>query len=110
MVSDGGVGGAELSDVSGLQGLVDRVGAVDGTLAVHSPPGKGTRVVATIPLAPAPAPLQEEGPRILPDEAAEERQRQRVHALRARLAVVAGLALVCVLVWALTSGPYFWPI
>ena len=110
MVSDDGVGGAELSDGSGLQGLVDRVGAVDGTLAVHSPPGRGTRVVATIPLAAAPAPRPEESPRILPDEAAEERQRRRVYALRARLAVVAGLALACVIVWALTSGPYFWPI
>ncbi|HEX2127468.1 MAG TPA: histidine kinase, partial [Thermoleophilaceae bacterium] len=113
-VSDDGVGGAELSGGSGLQGLVDRVGAVDGTLAVHSPPGKGTRVVATIPLAVAPAttpaPLPEEGPRVLPDGAAEERQRRRMHALRVRLAVLAGLALVCVIVWALTSGPYFWPI
>jgi signal transduction histidine kinase len=113
-VSDDGVGGAELSGGSGLQGLVDRVGAVDGALAVHSPPGKGTRVVATIPLvaapAMAPAPLPEEGPRMLPDGAAAGRQRLRVHALRVRLAVLAGLGLVCVIVWARTSGPYFWPI
>ena len=113
-VSDDGTGGADLSNGSGLQGLVDRVGAVDGTLAVQSPPGRGTRVVAAIPLAAAPAaapePLPEQAPRILPDEVAADRQRRRVGSLRTRLALVAGLALVCVIVWALTSGPYFWPI
>jgi signal transduction histidine kinase len=113
-VVDDGVGGAELLGGSGLQGLVDRVGAVEGTLALESPPGKGTRVVATIPLTAAPAaapePLPEERPRILPDEVAAERQRRRVGSLRTRLALIAGLALVCVIVWALTSGAYFWPI
>jgi signal transduction histidine kinase len=114
MVSDDGVGGADLSHGSGLQGLADRVGAVDGTLAVQSPPGRGTRVVATIPLAAAPAaapaPLPEPAPRILPDEVAADRQRRRVGSLRTRLALVAGLSLVCVIVWALTVEPYFWPI
>jgi signal transduction histidine kinase len=48
-VTDDGVGGADLSRGSGLQGLADRVGALDGRLVVDSPPRGGTRVVATIP-------------------------------------------------------------
>ena len=113
-VSDDGVGGAELGGGSGLQGLVDRVGAVDGKLSLHSPPGEGTRVVATIPLAAPAPPVEEppaaERPRVLPDDAAAERQEVRVGRLRARLAVLGGLGLVCVILWALTSGSYFWPI
>jgi len=49
-VSDDGVGGAELGNGSGFQGLKDRVGALEGSLAVESPSGDGTRVRATIPL------------------------------------------------------------
>ena len=111
-VSDDGVGGARLSGGSGLQGLADRVGAVNGALAVQSPPGQGTRVVAAIPLAIS-APTEEPlpgGPQILSDEAAAERQAVRVRRLRARLAVLGTLGLVCVIVWVLTSGSYFWPI
>jgi len=33
--------------------MADRVSALSGTLSVHSPPGGGTRVTATLPL-PAP--------------------------------------------------------
>ena len=49
-VADDGVGGADPGGGSGLRGLVDRLAALDGTLAVDSPPGAGTRVVATIPV------------------------------------------------------------
>jgi signal transduction histidine kinase len=49
-VSDDGVGGADPSRGSGLRGLSDRVAAVDGTLAIESPPGGGTRLVVRIPL------------------------------------------------------------
>jgi signal transduction histidine kinase len=49
-VSDDGVGGADAARGSGLRGLADRLAAVDGTLAVDSPPGGGTRLLATIPL------------------------------------------------------------
>jgi signal transduction histidine kinase len=112
-VTDDGVGGAELDGGSGLQGLVDRVGAVNGSLALQSPPGEGTRVVATIPIAvPAPAeePLPVSGPRVLTDEAAAERQDTRVRRLRTRLALLGMVGAVCVIVWALTSGSYFWPV
>ncbi len=53
LVSDDGVGGADTSNGSGLQGLADRVGALDGRVSVQSPPGAGTRVEASIPLAAA---------------------------------------------------------
>lgn len=49
-VSDDGRGGATL-DGSGLQGLRDRVQAVDGWLHVASPPGGPTTVTAELPCA-----------------------------------------------------------
>lgn len=49
-VQDDGHGGADPSRGTGLTGLRHRVGAVDGTLQVHSPPGGPTTLVATIPL------------------------------------------------------------
>ena len=51
-VHDDGCGGAEASAGTGLAGLADRVTAVGGTLRVESPPGAGTRLEATIALAP----------------------------------------------------------
>jgi signal transduction histidine kinase len=50
VVADDGVGGARLEAGTGLQGLCDRVGSLGGTLTVDSPPGAGTRLVATLPL------------------------------------------------------------
>jgi signal transduction histidine kinase len=52
-VTDDGVGGAEAGHGSGLRGLVDRLGALDGTLEVDSPPGRGTHLHAEIPYAEA---------------------------------------------------------
>jgi PAS domain S-box-containing protein len=49
-VGDDGVGGARAAGGSGLRGLGDRVGALDGTLDVESPPGGGTLLRAWIPL------------------------------------------------------------
>lgn len=46
---DDGIGGAELSVGTGLVGLHDRVGALDGRLLIDSPSGRGTRLTATIP-------------------------------------------------------------
>jgi signal transduction histidine kinase len=50
-IRDDGVGGADASAGSGLRGLADRVGALDGDLEVESPPGGGTVVRARIPIA-----------------------------------------------------------
>jgi signal transduction histidine kinase len=49
-VVDDGKGGADPAAGTGLRGLVDRVEALDGRLAVESPPGAGTRIRAEIPL------------------------------------------------------------
>jgi signal transduction histidine kinase len=48
-VTDNGIGGADAGQGSGLAGLADRLGALDGTIAVDSPPGHGTRLHAEIP-------------------------------------------------------------
>ena len=48
-VDDDGIGGADPGRGSGLLGLADRIAAFDGRLAIDSPPGGGTRVVAEIP-------------------------------------------------------------
>jgi signal transduction histidine kinase len=50
-VLDDGVGGADVRNGTGLRGMADRVRAVDGTLSVISPPGKGTEIVAELPCA-----------------------------------------------------------
>ena len=54
-VTDDGVGGADPSRGSGLRGLADRVAAVDGTLDLDSPAGKGIQLTVRIPI-PALAP------------------------------------------------------
>jgi signal transduction histidine kinase len=51
-VSDDGVGGADASCGSGLTGIRDRVEAVGGNLAVHSPPGSGTVLTARLSVVP----------------------------------------------------------
>jgi len=54
-VADDGVGGADVGRGSGLRGLTDRVAALDGTLSVDSPRGRGTRLRVEIPCAAAEA-------------------------------------------------------
>ena len=49
-VWDDGIGGADPASGSGLQGLADRVGALNGRLTVSSVDGAGTVVQARIPL------------------------------------------------------------
>jgi signal transduction histidine kinase len=49
-VRDDGNGGADPRQGSGLMGLVDRVEAIGGTLCIDSPVGKGTTLLATIPI------------------------------------------------------------
>lgn len=49
-IEDDGAGGADLAKGTGLRGLRDRVEAFEGTLEIESPPGKGTRLAATVPV------------------------------------------------------------
>jgi signal transduction histidine kinase len=48
-VSDNGLGGAVPTPQSGLAGLRDRLDALDASLVVDSPPGRGTTIRAEIP-------------------------------------------------------------
>ncbi len=111
-VTDDGVGGARLGGGSGLQGLQDRVGALDGKLAVESVPGQGTRVRAAIPLVeragepePGQAPHQ-----ALSEADAERLQERRVRGLRVRLTLLGCSALIILAVWGLTGAPNKWPV
>jgi signal transduction histidine kinase len=49
-IADDGIGGADVTAGSGLRGLTDRLDALDGTLAVESPPHGGTVIRASVPL------------------------------------------------------------
>lgn len=48
-VGDNGAGGADPNRGTGLRGLADRVEALGGKLELHSPPGQGTLLTASIP-------------------------------------------------------------
>ncbi len=48
-ISDDGVGGVDIDRGTGLQGLADRLTAIEGRLEVDSEPGRGTTVRASIP-------------------------------------------------------------
>jgi signal transduction histidine kinase len=50
-VGDDGVGGASLDSGSGLQGLRDRIAAVNGTLDIDSRAAAGTILRARLPIA-----------------------------------------------------------
>jgi signal transduction histidine kinase len=111
-VSDDGLGGAGVDGGSGLQGLEDRVGALEGTLRVESPPGHGTIVHATIPLVEPIEPVERcaEPKRLLSDDEAAALQRRRVHGLRVRAGVLGLAASIVVVIWALTGSPNDWPV
>ena len=49
-IGDDGAGGADLRPGSGLQGLRDRIAAVNGTLTIESQPGAGTILRARLPI------------------------------------------------------------
>jgi signal transduction histidine kinase len=60
-VHDDGRGGARLDAGSGLAGLAERLGAVDGVLVVDSPEGGPTTVTAELPWRDRPVTLSKEG-------------------------------------------------
>jgi signal transduction histidine kinase len=113
VVTDDGRGGAELGTGTGLQGLEDRVGALEGTVALDSPPGDGTRVYASIPLVqPAPG-ATEAGAAlagVLNDDDADAVQRNRRKGLLFRVGALGTVAFVIVAIWALTGAPNAWPV
>jgi signal transduction histidine kinase len=50
-IADDGVGGADATAGSGLSGLADRVGGVDGSIQIDSPPGGPTLITVELPCA-----------------------------------------------------------
>jgi signal transduction histidine kinase len=108
-VSDDGVGGAELDGGSGLQGLADRVGALNGRLDLQSPPEGGTRLRASLPLA-LPEADEEDATQMLDEATLARIAARRRDLLKPRLFAVAVVELVLVAIWALTPSPSFWPI
>jgi PAS domain S-box-containing protein len=62
-IEDDGRGGAEASAGSGLVGLIDRLEALGGRLALDSPPGHGTRISIEMPLIAEPLDGLERVPR-----------------------------------------------
>jgi signal transduction histidine kinase len=109
-VRDDGRGGADPAGGTGLRGLLDRVGALNGTLTVDSPPGEGTRVHARLPaeIVDDEQPAEERG--IVFDErtAAIMRLRRR-RGLLTHAAVFGVVQLALIVVWAATGLGYFWP-
>ena len=61
LISDNGRGAADLLG-SGLGGMADRVAAVDGTISVRSPAGRGTVVRIDIPVTPEDQPSRGQTP------------------------------------------------
>jgi signal transduction histidine kinase len=52
VVEDNGSGGAQAGNGSGLIGLRDRLGMLDGRLQIDSPPGGPTVVTVVVPPGP----------------------------------------------------------
>jgi signal transduction histidine kinase len=109
IVKDDGVGGADLGNGSGLQGLEDRVGALDGCVDIDSPAGEGTTVMATIPLSAPEADAAPRRPALTEDQLRALTERRR-RGLRYRLVAVGTVAFVILAVWGLTGAPNSWPV
>jgi signal transduction histidine kinase len=114
-IGDDGVGGAQVGAGSGLRGLVDRVGALDGDLTVESPPGAGTRIRASVPadaiddrlLEP---PGEDEPATVVLDERSAAIVRLRRRRFLATHAAVFGVVQIAlIIIWAATGMGYFWP-
>jgi signal transduction histidine kinase len=71
-VHDNGRGGADFSHGSGLVGLKDRAEALGGHLDVRSPPGAGTTLEITLPLAEPGQPVLQPGAAYIPEQAARK--------------------------------------
>jgi signal transduction histidine kinase len=50
-IADDGIGGARITDGTGIAGLVDRIRGLGGELTIHSLADQGTRLEASIPCA-----------------------------------------------------------
>jgi hypothetical protein len=113
-IADDGAGGAEPANGSGLRGLMDRVGALDGDLTVESPPGAGTRIRASVPAGATGEVAREPeapvaGEPLLDERGAALVQLRRRRAFAAHAAVFGVIELSLVVIWLATGAGYFWP-
>jgi signal transduction histidine kinase len=117
-IGDDGVGGAVVGAGSGLRGLVDRVGAMDGELTVESPPGRGTRIRAAVPADAVEddrlldAPETEPSPAVpdvLDERTAAIVRLRRRRRLATHAAVFGVVEMALIIIWAATGAGYFWP-
>jgi signal transduction histidine kinase len=108
VVKDDGVGGVDPGNGSGLQGLEDRVGALDGCVDIDSPPGGGTTVMATIPLSAPDG--QAVGRPVLTEDQVRALAERRLRGLRYRLIALGTVAFVILAIWGLTGAPNAWPV
>jgi signal transduction histidine kinase len=118
-VADDGAGGAQVGAGSGLRGLVDRVGALDGELTVDSPPGAGTRIRASVRADAVDERLAEEeeaveAPADIVSDVLDERtaaiiRLRRRRRLATHAAVFGVVQLALIIIWAATGMGYFWP-
>jgi signal transduction histidine kinase len=109
-VCDDGRGGANPMSGSGLRGLLDRVGALNGTLTVVSPPGEGTTIQAHLPaeIVNDEQPPEERG--IVYDERAAAIMRlRRRRGLLTHAAIFGVVQMALIIIWAVTGLGYFWP-
>ncbi len=109
-IRDDGRGGADPAGGSGLRGLLDRVGALNGTLTVDSPPGAGTRIRACLPaeIVDDEQPAGERG--IVFDERAAAIMRlRRRRGLLTHAAVFGVVQMALIVIWSVTGLGYFWP-
>jgi signal transduction histidine kinase len=110
VVTDDGKGGADLGNGSGLQGLEDRVGSLNGCVDIDSPAGGGTTVMATIPLVEtAGGPAASQRPALTEDQVRALAERRR-RGLRYRLIALGTIAFVILAIWGLTGAPNAWPV
>jgi signal transduction histidine kinase len=109
-VRDDGRGGADPAGGSGLRGLLDRVGALNGTFTVDSPPGEGTRIRAHLPaeIVDDEQPPEERG--IVYDERAAAIMRlRRRRGLLTHTAIFGVVQTALIIIWAVTGFGFFWP-
>src|SRR5262249_1260555 len=108
-VADDGRGGADLERGSGLRGLRDRVGALNGTLTVDSPPDAGTRVRAGLPAAIVDDERRAARDGVLDERAAAILRLRRRRGLLTHAVIFGVVQLALIVVWAATGLGYFWP-
>jgi len=108
-VADDGRGGADASRGSGLRGLNDRLAALDGTLQVVSPEGKGTCVRAELPADVVERRESERGV-VFDERAAAILRLRRRRGLITHAAVFAVVQFAFICTWFMAGWEhYFWP-